>query len=141
MGGPFPSPEDLPNRGIEPRSPMLQADGLLSEPPGKSQTYKATPVTKNTDSEPFLHPAFPPVSESYLSSVSPSSLDPRRRHFMNPKPSSPPGALPSCPSALLLRSVAELLERLSAHASLVSQIALSSWFLHSTETVLATCSQ
>ena len=29
---PFPSPGDLPNPGIEPRSPALQADALLSEP-------------------------------------------------------------------------------------------------------------
>ena len=28
-------PGDLPNPGIEPRSPTLQADSLLSEPPGK----------------------------------------------------------------------------------------------------------
>ena len=35
-GLPFPSPWDLPNPGIEPRSPALQADSLLSEPPGKS---------------------------------------------------------------------------------------------------------
>ena len=33
-GLPFPSPEDLPDPGIEPRSPSLQADTLLSEPPG-----------------------------------------------------------------------------------------------------------
>jgi len=26
----FPSPEDLPDTGIEPRSPALQADSLLS---------------------------------------------------------------------------------------------------------------
>ena len=32
---PFPSPGDLPNTGIEPRSPTLQADTLPSEPPGK----------------------------------------------------------------------------------------------------------
>ena len=32
----FPSPEDLPNPGIKPRSPALQADALLSEPPGKN---------------------------------------------------------------------------------------------------------
>ena len=32
---PFPSPGDLPNPGIEPRSPTLQADALTSEPPGK----------------------------------------------------------------------------------------------------------
>ena len=31
----FPSPGNLPNPGIEPRSPALQADALLSEPPGK----------------------------------------------------------------------------------------------------------
>ena len=34
-GLPFPSPEDLPNLGIEPRSPALQAESLLSKPPGK----------------------------------------------------------------------------------------------------------
>jgi len=32
---PFPTPGDLPNSGIKPRSPALQADSLLSEPPGK----------------------------------------------------------------------------------------------------------
>ena len=35
-GLPFPSPGDLPNPGIKPRSPALQADTLTSEPPGKS---------------------------------------------------------------------------------------------------------
>ena len=34
-GLPFPPPGDLPNPGIEPRSPALQADSLPSEPPGK----------------------------------------------------------------------------------------------------------
>ena len=33
-GLPFPSPEDLPDPGIEPRSPALQADSLLTEPRG-----------------------------------------------------------------------------------------------------------
>ena len=32
---PFPSPGDLPDLGIEPTSPALQADALPSEPPGK----------------------------------------------------------------------------------------------------------
>ena len=31
----FPSPGDLPNPGMEPRSPALQADSLPAEPPGK----------------------------------------------------------------------------------------------------------
>ena len=34
-GLPFPSPGDLPDPGIESRSPTLQADALTSEPPGK----------------------------------------------------------------------------------------------------------
>ena len=33
-GLPFPSLGDLPDPGIEPRSPALQADALPSEPPG-----------------------------------------------------------------------------------------------------------
>ena len=33
---PFPSPGDLANPGIESRSPKLQADSLLTEPPRKS---------------------------------------------------------------------------------------------------------
>ena len=34
-GLPFPTPRDLPNPVIEPRSPTLQVDSLSSEPPGK----------------------------------------------------------------------------------------------------------
>ena len=37
LGWLFPSPGDLLNPGIEPRSPTLQADAFLSEPPGKSR--------------------------------------------------------------------------------------------------------
>ena len=33
-GLPFPSPGDLPDPGIKPRSPALEADALPSEPPG-----------------------------------------------------------------------------------------------------------
>ena len=40
-GLPFPSPVDLPDARIEPRSPTLQADSLPTEPPGK-------PRNKNT---------------------------------------------------------------------------------------------
>ena len=34
-GLPYPSPGDLPNPGIETRTPALQVDALTSEPPGK----------------------------------------------------------------------------------------------------------
>ena len=36
-----PSPGDLPNPGIEPRSPSLQAGSLPAEPPGKTNCLKA----------------------------------------------------------------------------------------------------
>ena len=38
-GLPFPSPGDLPDPGIEPGSPALEADALTSEPPGKPEPY------------------------------------------------------------------------------------------------------
>ena len=37
MGGHFLLQGDLPDPGIEPRSPALQADALTSEPPGKPE--------------------------------------------------------------------------------------------------------
>ena len=36
---PFPPPGDLPDPGIKPRSPTLQADFLLTEPPGSSKPF------------------------------------------------------------------------------------------------------
>ena len=44
---PFPSPGDLPNPGIEPRSPALQTDALPSEPPGKP-THHLSKALSNT---------------------------------------------------------------------------------------------
>ena len=41
-GLPFPSPGDLPDPGIEPGSPTLQADALTSEPPAKLLGLKGT---------------------------------------------------------------------------------------------------
>ena len=38
---PFPSPGDLPNPGIEPRSPVLQADSLPAEPQGKCLFFQS----------------------------------------------------------------------------------------------------
>ena len=40
-GLPFPFPADLPDPGIEPRSPTLWADALPSEPPGKEVSNRA----------------------------------------------------------------------------------------------------
>ena len=47
-GLPFPSPGDLSNPGIEPRSPALEGDSLPSKPPGKPPNRSllfATPWT------------------------------------------------------------------------------------------------
>ena len=38
-GLPCPPPGDLPNPGVEPRSPALQADSLPAEPPGEPINY------------------------------------------------------------------------------------------------------
>ena len=44
-GLPFPTLGDLPDPGIEPRSPALQAGSLPSEPPGKpNMVFKASNI-------------------------------------------------------------------------------------------------
>ena len=43
-GLPFPSPGDLPDPGIKPRFPVLQADSLPSEPPQKPSVFILAPV-------------------------------------------------------------------------------------------------
>ena len=52
-----PPSEDLPNPGIEPVSPALQADSLLAELPGKNkrcvQQYLIMPSTFNSKSHPL----------------------------------------------------------------------------------------
>ena len=48
MGKPFPSPGDLPNPGIKPRSPALQADSLPSEPPQMKHVYTHTHTHTHT---------------------------------------------------------------------------------------------
>ena len=57
---PFLSPGDLPNPGIEPTSPALQADALTSEPPGKPSQRKAMP--KNAQTPAQLHSSHTLVS-------------------------------------------------------------------------------
>ena len=58
-GLPFPSPGDLPDPGIEPGSPALQADALPSEPPGKPPKF-TIPNAKSCLSN------FAPISTSIL---------------------------------------------------------------------------
>ena len=53
-GLPFPSPGDLPDPGIEPESPILQADSLPSEPPGKPGFGDSVQFSSLTQSCPTL---------------------------------------------------------------------------------------
>ena len=48
-GYPFPSPGDLPNPGIEPRSPSLQSDSLPAEPQGKPKNTGGWPIPSPGD--------------------------------------------------------------------------------------------
>ena len=54
---PFPSLRDLPNTGIEPRSPALQADSLPAEPKGKPLAYSYSD-TKEYIKAVYCHPAY-----------------------------------------------------------------------------------
>ena len=46
---PFPSPGDLPNPGIEPRPPALEAEALTSEPPGKHDEEQILSLSGNME--------------------------------------------------------------------------------------------
>ena len=59
-GLPFPSPGDFPDPGIEPRCPVLQADSLPSEPPGKPIYFH--PVQKLTISCQSFRKSFQHIS-------------------------------------------------------------------------------
>ena len=60
---PVPSPGDLPNPGMDPGSPALQADSSLSELPGKPSDLDPSPgfvtnLSCYSDSSPLRCPAF-----------------------------------------------------------------------------------
>ena len=56
-GLPFPSPGALPDPGMEPRSPALQADSVVSEVPGKpDQSYMYMQTHACTSSLSSPHP-------------------------------------------------------------------------------------
>ena len=48
-GLPCPPPGDLPNPGIEPRSPALHVDSLPSEPPGRQVYWTDQPIPSSRD--------------------------------------------------------------------------------------------
>ena len=63
-GLPFPSPGDLPNPGIEPGSPALEADALNSESPGKPHSFNFPPLDKHQYSN--VRPHLPQLFLDFL---------------------------------------------------------------------------
>ena len=63
---PFPSPEDLPDPGIDPRSLALQADSLPSEPPGKPRVFLRSGMSQLRSSlaQSWAFPAWDQFSEA-----------------------------------------------------------------------------
>ena len=60
-GQPFPFPRDLPNPGIEPRSPTLQMDSLSTELPGKPRFMGVSIISSTSQQAPSgqnHHPIF-----------------------------------------------------------------------------------
>ena len=70
-GLPCPLPGDLPNPGIKPRSPILQANSLPSEPPGKP---KITAVGSPPFSRDLLNPGIKPGSPALQVDSLPAEL-------------------------------------------------------------------
>ena len=95
-GLPFPSPGDLPDPGIEPGSPALQADALSSEPPGTcsavgpcylSILYMVVLVCLGTQSCPI------PCTLWTVARQAPLSMDFSRQEYQSGLPFPSPGDL------------------------------------------------
>ena len=64
----FPSPGDLPNSGIKPGYPTLQADALTSEPPGKPKQITCIQITKSSKTKKiYIKLALFPISPKLFS--------------------------------------------------------------------------
>ena len=118
-GQPFPPPGDLPNPGIEPRSPALQADSLPAEPQGKSCCDSA---------QALFSAAWPLLSFSPLSS-SPNSSQGPEQPTLHPTPttaSRPPAPVHlltlHCLTAQETRSLLSLRLRFSLPSQILLQV-------------------
>ena len=87
-GLPFSPTSDLPNSWIQPRSPALQADSLLSEPPGRPVLNRSQSVFSlpNFLLLPSLHKHLTPLNLHALSCLP------------NPSPSGDKASLSTCPN-------------------------------------------
>ena len=64
-GLPFPSPGDHPGPGIKPRSPVLQADALTSEPPGKPIDLQIFILSKPSEKDKGYHLYVESIKKKY----------------------------------------------------------------------------
>ena len=102
-GQPFPSPGGLPNPGIEPRSPALQAVSILSEPLWKRLNFYFSSVQWLSRVRLFVtlwtaaHQAFLSItnSQSLLRLMSIESVMPSNHLILCPPLLLPPSILPS----------------------------------------------
>ena len=80
-GLPFPSPGDLPDPGIESRSPTLQANALPSEPPGKHncQILKTTKISFSR----FMNKLWYIKNVKYYLALNSNGLTAMKRHGEN----------------------------------------------------------
>ena len=65
-GWPFPSPGDLPNPGIKPRSPTLQTDSLSFELPGKPENTGMGSLSLLQDINPGIELGSPALQVDFL---------------------------------------------------------------------------
>ena len=73
----MPSPGDLPNLGIKPRSPSLQADSLPAEPPGKLKEWVAYPSPGD-----LPNPGIEPGSSALQADSLPAELPGKSYHLV-----------------------------------------------------------
>ena len=86
-GVPLPSPGDLPNPGIEPRSPALQADALPSQPPVKcdSQIYGQLTFNKHPERTLFSTSGGGTTRQLLSETNQPTTLNPYFKNFYSSK--------------------------------------------------------
>ena len=77
-GAPFPSPGDLPDPGIKPRSSALQADFLPAEPPGKSNSRDTRPFLEGGNSHGLFHRASHHMAACFSKTNIESQIEPHR---------------------------------------------------------------
>ena len=99
---PFPSPGDLPDPGIESRSPALQVDSLPSEPPEKPSKFMFLIKREPLDKAIFKEGRCLMQKHKEKTSI----YEPRRESWITPLPSQPserPGCCFPTSSFLLFR--------------------------------------